>query len=255
MAELILERMNELRYVRYPFIEDALIDPLTNDVLLDLHGLVYTRDIGQLRLASLEVSSDESLVTATFIYEPAAGADVTVQVSVPSSAAAWAAIDYYQAQVLTTDLALYPTFGNGIVSFAAGRGGSTITFIDLYTEPACLCIRNKHIVTSMTSSSAVALTGDVKIMPGYNFAVAVIDRSNTIRLGAIVGEGEGIPCEEILDVSRNCGDLIYRINGQSPDWYGDFMLEGGPGMMITADKANHKIIVKTAFRACPGCRE
>jgi hypothetical protein len=96
----------------------------------------------------------------------------------------------------------------------------------------------------------------VKIKPGYNMVVAVIQRANTIRLGAIVGEGEGMPCEQILPVPRNCDDLVYRINGQSPDWYSDLILEGGPGIMITPDPANNKLIIKTPFKACePGCGE
>ena len=257
MAELTLERFNELRYVKYPFIEDSLIDPLATDVLLDLHGIIYSRDIGRLRLESLAVSVDEATVVATFSYVAVSGAGLMIPVTIPSSAEAWLTLDYYQGQVLNLDVALYPTFGSGIVAFASGRSGTTVSFTDhlLWIEPACLCIRNRHVVNSMTSSTLVTLAGDVKIMPGYNMTVSVVHRANTIKLGAQVGSGEGMPCEELLAIPRNCEDLIYKINGQTPDWYGDWLLDAGPGITVTADKANSKIIIKTPFRACPGCRE
>lgn len=256
MPEIALERLNELRYIAYPFIEDSLLTPMQTDVLLDIHAVVYTLDVGHLYLSSLEVAADESTVTATFTYMPLSGSDIVITTTVPSSAGAWSALDYYRAEILAGDLSLYPVFGPGLVNLALGRGGQTILFTDLQFEPACLCVRNRHIVNTMNSSSLVSLTGDVKLMPGYNMTISVIPGANSIRLRGIVGSGEGIPCEEILETPRNCDELIYRVNGASPDWYGDLVVEGGPGIMVTADNANNKIIIKTPFRACsPGCRE
>ena len=256
MAELTLERLNELRYIRFPFVEDVLIDPLTTDVLLDLQAVVYSKDMGHLSLTKLDVSADESSTIATFTYVPLAGATVVVPVTVPSSPAAWAALDYYRAEVLTSDISLYPVFGKGIVGFAAGRGGTHVDFTTLRIEPSCLCIRNKHIVSAMNSCTSILLTGDVKVMPGYNMVVSIVTSTNTLRLAAVVGEGAGMPCEQVLDTYRNCDELIYRINGQSPDWYGDLILQGGPGISVKADTVNSKITIKTPFKACePGCGE
>lgn len=256
MAELVLERLNELRFIRFPFVEDALISPMGTDVLLDLQAIVYSQGVGQLYLSTLAVAADESYAVATFTYVPLIGSDILIPVTVPASAAAWTLLDYYRAEVLTADMSLYPIFGSGIVDFAVGRGGTTVSFTDLRIEPSCLCLRNRHVVTAMDSATDVLLTGDVKIMPGYNMLITVIGSSNTIRLSALVGEGAGIPCEQLLEVPRNCGDLVYRLNGQTPDWYGDLILQGGPGISIKGDAANNKLVIKTPFKACsPGCGE
>lgn len=261
MLETILERYNENSYIRFPFVEDCSMTgsqgqdtlELGTDVLLDTRAVVLARGAGTLRLYTLEVSQDGSVFIAGFLYEPLEGQPVSVALTVPVGG--WDTMGFYSTQVFIDELSLFPVFGPGVPEFARLHRGLW-TFEDLRLEPSCLSIRNKHVVTSMTSSTDVVLRGDIKLQPGYNMAVAVSQASNAIRLTAMLGEGLGQPCEKTLDIDGNCGELVYSINGATPDWYGDFLLEAGPGISITADKVNHKIVIKTSHRACaPGCQE
>lgn len=255
----VLERLNELAHIRYPFVEDAqMLDntravTLSSGVLLDMQAVIYTRGAGTLRLQGLDVSADSSWLTAIFVYEPLAGATLLLPVLAPSSAAAWAALDYYRAEVITPDIALFPVFGKGVVDFAAASPGMSLAWAGLDIEPACICIRNNHAVSAMASSTGVMLTGNVKIHAGYNMVVAVLAPSNTMRFNAMVGEGEGMPCTPILETG-NCADLVYSINGMTPDWNGDLVLQGGPGISVTGDPANNAVVISTPYKACnPGC--
>lgn len=266
MNELSLERLNWLSHVSYPFVEDSIMSgtdgsssiTLPTNALLDLQLTVYSSGSGSLSLISAEISPTENSILFTFRYTPVIGSPFDLPVSVPSSEAAWANLDYYRPNVhnVAPTWSLWPIFGSGVVLLAAGNGGKLFIFNNLIIEPTCVQLRNKHVVTSIDSPSLIKIAGDVKIKPGYNMVISELKEANTIRLSAVIGEGEGMPCAQIAPDPGNCSDLIYSINGATPDWYGDFVLEGGDGVVITSDKNNHKIIISTKFQACePGCME
>jgi len=257
---MTLERFNELSNISFPIKENAsklgtdgntgLILP--NNFLLDLQLAIYTRGAGSLELVSIEVAVDGSNAVVSFRYTPVSGAVVNMSQILPGNIQT-----LYQGSVHSDDLDLVTVWGPGVATVCDNvlLRGIMFLFSSTQVEPSCVFIRNNHVVKTIDSPSDVALSGDVKIMPGYSMLIGYVPGTNTIRLSAAPGEGQGIPCNP-GDNTRNCEELVYRINGMSPDWTGDFILEGGPGIQIIPDLVNHKIIIKTSYKACsPGCSD
>ena len=259
----IMERINEVRYTAYPFVENSLMSgvldldssavPLTNDVVLDVRAVNYAREFGRLSLDSVTFPSATSALFYIMYTDPA-GANLMATADVPCDAASWETMEIYETTLhLAGVWSLFLTFGPGVVGLASGRTGGTAAFTGLYMEPSCIRVRNRHVVNSMEGDGAV-ITGAVKIMEGYNMAVSVNTGGNSIRLSPIIGEGLGMPCEQVLPDPGNCDDLIYRLNGCMPDWNGDLVLQGGPGISVAGVPASNKVVLFTPFMTCdPGC--
>ena len=269
----VLQRLNEAANTAWPFVEDSplkgisgsYLDTLPNDAILDCHAVIYGYLRGKLQLVSVAVSTGPAF-TATFVfaYTPAGGSPVYLTIgSVPGSSA-WDSMEVYKGSVQyisTSDIriSLYVVFGRGVRTFCEtdDAEGNTFLFNTPTMEPACIRAADKHFVRSCDSPSDVKLTGDIKIMPGYNMDVAVTLSSNTVRLSAEVGAGEGQPCEQLAPPAEaDCADLVYFINGIGPDWRGAFKFMAGNGIDIVAHPESNKITFKTPYMAClPGCRD
>jgi len=97
----------------------------------------------------------------------------------------------------------------------------------------------------------VGLIGDVKLKPGFNSQIVVVESSNLIQLRAGVKLGEGEPCEDLRvddegrvapNLCLPCAGPIYAINGVGAD-VADFQLVGGPGVVITPNPDEHEIVI------------
>jgi hypothetical protein len=259
----VLDRLNECAHISFPFVEDTILADgtgalqLEDSFLLDLQAMIYSQDAGRLGMTAVAVNPAADELLVTFTYTPLAGAVITASALVPASASAWASMDSYRAAVhIAGVVSLYPVFGPGVADAAAGRGGNTYVFASCYIEPQCICVRNRHIVTGMSSSTDVKLTGHVKVQGGYNSRISVIPSANALVIGAAIGEGLGMPCTQVLPVPRNCENLVYSINGMTPDWSGELTLQGGGGISIQGVPAHNKLVITTPYRACePGCKE
>lgn len=100
------------------------------------------------------------------------------------------------------------------------------------------------------------LQGPIYLTAGYNVALSQNDSSNTIQLGAVVGAGDGSPCEEVklfaeetppigasndlLEGDFYCNEALRTINGlQGPD----FIIYAGTGVSVTADSPTNTVII------------
>jgi hypothetical protein len=76
---------------------------------------------------------------------------------------------------------------------------------------------------SVATTQAVqqGLTGDLKLVEGYNCLVRTQEDNNAINLHAFLGAGEGPPCDfwNPQDQEEDCDELIFTLNGLKPDNY------------------------------------
>jgi len=98
------------------------------------------------------------------------------------------------------------------------------------------------------------MKGTIYLISGFNCEIDLIEESNEIVITPIVGGGKGEPSQEIplfpgevppsgsqhLDGSYSCGEVLRSINGISTAL---FNIMEGPGVQITTDKMNNKVIV------------
>jgi hypothetical protein len=98
------------------------------------------------------------------------------------------------------------------------------------------------------------LTGDIRFSEGYNNSIDLNPADNTITINAVVGAGEGEPCEEVpvfpgetppagsslLSGGPTCNEVIRSINGVGGRF---FTIEGGRGVVLEPDQDAFKITV------------
>lgn len=108
--------------------------------------------------------------------------------------------------------------------------------------------------TGVVFTSAGCLAGDVAFRAGYNCYVRQNSFDNSVTLGAAVGYGEGEPCDEVplfpgesapdgstlLSGGLRCNETLRAVNGVGGP---DFLISAGPGVSVTADPENHKVVV------------
>lgn len=95
--------------------------------------------------------------------------------------------------------------------------------------------------------------GDVRFMEGYNVNISVVAATNTIRVSARRGAGQGEACEDVartedeqekldngetLDNAAICGDVFSSINGVAPDLSNRFFIRGGRGVRVDSPAAH-----------------
>lgn len=102
------------------------------------------------------------------------------------------------------------------------------------------------------------LRDDVRVRGGYGVTVRQSTRDNAIVFSASPGGGEGFPCDEVplfaselppdgsslLEGGPRCNETVRSIGGA-----GGRVLEvrSGPGVVITGDAANHKVVIDVNF--------
>lgn len=110
------------------------------------------------------------------------------------------------------------------------------------------------------------MDGDLKFKEGYNCSIRQEDGTNTIIIGAIIGAGAGLACEEVplyegeippegselLSGGPKCTEILKTLNGVGGRIVRIF---GGPGIQVTADPLSpHTVFVNVTlqgFAYCP----
>lgn len=110
------------------------------------------------------------------------------------------------------------------------------------------------------------MDGELKFKEGYNCSIRQEDSTNTIIIGAIVGAGSGLACEEVplydgevppegsdlLSGGPSCTEILKTLNGVGGRIVRIF---GGPGIQVTADELSpHTVFVNVTlqgFAYCP----
>jgi hypothetical protein len=87
------------------------------------------------------------------------------------------------------------------------------------------------------TSTQHSLSGDVKLLAGYNFRVGI--NNNLIDLQINFGYGLIMSCDTSFIPSRylDCSELVSYINGIPPDMDGNFRLNPGTNIAITSGAA------------------
>lgn len=247
------ERLNENAYLSFPFIEDQILKADTGEeiptaLLLDFSADLYLEATGAPRVTALSVDGGGSLLTVTFTI-PFVEGDEVRDVIVPAGVSEW----FVATDVVTSKWSSLITFGEGVNELCDNYPGQTLV-VDLQMEPSRVAYVDGHVVRSMSNGVDTPLVGDVKIKEGFNLSVNVSRSANKMILSASNGGGGGVYCGN-EDDDGDCGSLLYDINGLTPDWYGNFKLEGGPGVTVTDVPEEHKIVISTSVDGCKaGCR-
>lgn len=257
---MIMERLNENAYISYPFLEDEILKAtdgteIPTDLLLDLKVDLPINPENKPSIKLTGVETSVGFVTLTFTVTELYPAPSTtpVQIILPVLPVG---TDHYTSSFVDVGGI------NGI--YAAGRGVNflvdnfplTVLETDLAIEPSCVTNTYNHQVNTISGDIGDILTGDVKVVEGYNISAYVNPSTNTLRLSAQVGGGEGMPCQiPDQEESGDCGTSLFRINGMKPDWYGNFLLQGGPGIAVIPDPGGNKIVIRTSVDGCKeGCK-
>ena len=241
-----VEWLNENRYRRYPFVENAVMASTTAGVtvpdtaILDLQVTDYQYAFTALYLTEMVVGA--SSVTFTFTSELGTGPTYVLEapvISFPYTATIFAAEQYRAIAV----------FGNGVADIHANVAPGTYVFDPgPQVEPALISIQNAHRVTQVqaadTSDPHDVLTGIVEFEEGYNCLIVVDPIARSIRLSAISGAGAGVVCEPPVSDTLDCDNVLLRLNGLHGDNFGNFIFAGNNGVEMTPDPDNHRIIIK-----------
>lgn len=95
--------------------------------------------------------------------------------------------------------------------------------------------------TQKTNTQVVqqGLTGDVKLIEGYNCLVRTQEDNNAINLHAFLGAGKGLPCEfwEPDTSEEKCDELIFTVNGVKAV-NGNLEVVGKPPVSVLATEDN-----------------
>lgn len=106
---------------------------------------------------------------------------------------------------------------------------------------------------------AYCLDGNLQFKEGFNCTIRQDVNNNAIIIGAGVGVGDGLPCDEIplyedeqppadsryLSGGPGCNDIIKSINGVTGD---DVTIIAGRGFRVQPDTANpHKLVIDRAL--------
>ena len=224
------EWLNENRYRRYPFVDDAdtvlgMLE-IPNTVLLDFQCTVTTNTYVANNVALVQVDTSPSDVALTF-----AVGNLSFTVVVPAAAAT-----PYIVRGYTAELQYGLIFGEGIAELI----GSLATYTgEIDINPVLVTVATAR-VDSITAVSHSKLSGAILVEPGYNVEPTVAD--NAIQLYAAVGAGAGIYCETLADVV-SCNQAILWFCGQNASEDGNVQIVPGPGVQVDADADSHLITI------------
>lgn len=241
----------------YPFIEDASLLGMANDVVLDARLLVYqaagSLSTEPLTLETIAVNGGATAMTVTMKYG-------LLNLSMVVSAAA--SEQYYETYATgpygNLLIMLRMLFGPGVQAFCTAYAGVTVTFSSPQIEPCCVVMYDKHRVSGITGSYAgsVRITGAIKVEEGYNLGIRLDTNLNALVISAGTGLGQGIPCTPLHAGTEDCQGYVYLVNGLHPDWFGEFKLLAGPGINVTPVPASNKLTISTTVDRCqPKCKD
>lgn len=130
----------------------------------------------------------------------------------------------------------------------------------LHATPVAGCsLSSSYADEGPAIPAAYCMNGNLKFKEGFNCTIRQDNNNNAIIIGAGVGVGEGVPCEEIplydgesppddgafLSGGPACNEVIRAINGVTGD---DVTILAGRGFRIQADPdVPHKLIIDRAL--------
>ncbi len=108
------------------------------------------------------------------------------------------------------------------------------------------------------------LQGPFRFQEGSNLAIRHDEARNALIFDAVVGGGSGESCEQVvayanevppdnaatLDGAPRCDEVFRSINGQAGP---NINVIGGDGVRVTADPANHKLVVNVDMNTLAVC--
>lgn len=124
--------------------------------------------------------------------------------------------------------------------------------------PNCCESETSHAQNTFAVAGGTALTGDLRLKPGYNATVSVDSAGNVITIGAQKGAGEGTTCVDVLvnesgmyrdpdehgvPQCESCEDFIRSINGRTFPT-NQVTISGDAGIAVEPDPSHHKIVVR-----------
>ena len=252
---MITERLNQNRYRRYPFVDDANMafsggGLLADDVLLELSVLTTSTALVNLTLQSIVRSADTvPILTFNFnLGRVVVSADLDTDQPV---------------SYLADGVALQATFGPGLTQLPDQLAVGTHSFDEppRIREAAIMC-QHQHRVDTVQSQTTVngtpvltgtAAGGRIWVVEGYNCRLAVTGVPSRLRIDVGYGLGAGVYC---LPVGNGaCADSLQRINGLNGGTDGDFTIVAGAGVKIVPDMANHQLLISsTRTQSNVGCQ-
>ena len=247
------ERLNENAYLSFPFEEDQVLvadtgEELPFSFLLDFVADVYLPVITPPRLKSIAVAPGGTDLTVTVVTE-LDGETLSRQILVTAGVSEWVVA----RDLLSTHWSALFTFGEGVNELCEKYPGQTLTF-DVGFEPSRVSLTDGHAVRTMSALGGPQLSGPVNLSEGYNTSISLIGATNTLLISAQKGAGAGIKCDD-GGGSGNCGELVYDVNGLTPDWFGNLAFEGGPGISVDPQPDDNRLVISTKLKACEkGCK-
>lgn len=265
------------KYRSYPFREDRLLDgtvessgvsvTLPRGAVTDI-ALVSCVDAADDTLSLVQVAVGAGAASATFTFQIGETPVSVVASAVIPTVLSVTTEQYAAYGVLQRRLTV--TFSDLVGEFLAGlEEGDVVDFsgADLEwtvvqhlaargLESLILVNRTRALDESEQETTEGEVSGDVVLSPGYNVALLQNSREGSIRVSARKGAGLGQPCEKLLpEEGTACGEAIFSINGQHPDWKGRMFIS--PGKLVTLHEGEeHSVVLRSTIRrGREGCRD
>lgn len=222
MIPRITEWYSENANRAYPFKSTAdlsAVGPssaqLPHSAILDLR-VTIKRDVADSHPLYLTSFTGGTTALLGFTYD-----DLQFTIAVPGTVTAPVSVEG-----MTESVFYHIVVGSGISELIQDIGNTTITFEDAEVEPATTYIQGKDHVSSIQATTpneeSAILTGDIKVVDGYNCAPQIT--VDGIHLSARRGAGAGRYCEPLETDYATCKDVFLNINGQTADANGNIAL-------------------------------
>lgn len=242
-----IEWLNLNKYRSYPFIEDSDLSltnvlALPNSAVIDFDGVQYGYTRNDVVLTNVTVGGAD--VAFTFVFPSVLPVDYLTFV-VP-----FAAAFPYRSYATASSGAINATvtFGSGVADMASFTPGSYDLVTPAIVEPALRVYLARDRVNQVlaTAVGSTAVAGDIYFQEGHNCRVTIFPTSDTVRIAAVLGAGEGVDCSlpgtgELV----RCPEALLRINGLHGGSNGEFYIGGGDGVTIQPDAAANTIVIKS----------
>lgn len=244
-----IQWLNANAYRNYPFVEDAKLDlsggyTLDKGVLLDFRCVSYVHSQRAIRLKQIAVYAPPSgpkVASFSFVFDNAVTYGTIILYVPENGVIPYASTAHIPEAYHTTCL-----FGPGMAQIFALPPGTYSLLESPQIEPALIGYQPAHRVLSIRAEGPLettVLSGDIHVREGYNCQVTVRPETDTVRISAIKGAGQGISCEKVDEGVLSCTDALLHLNGRRAGDSGEFILRGAFGVELFADPENHTIVI------------
>lgn len=296
--EQVLDWLNENEFRAYPLLEDYAktvntsegIITLTDNIFLDLQLIVTTQDTSAdnsplsrvyYNISAIKRTGDELEFTFGFKGYDDSNYPAVEEVSGDFTKITVSSIDsnQYPLYLRTTDGNL-AVFGEGLKELKQACPDLTTIPTDIAIEhTVCTQFDNAWLGVSSLSVSPekttksdsfepqlplentltqTKLTGDVKLLPGYNFRVDISNNLIDLEVGSSYGLRMSCTTSFIPTEYLDCDQLVSYINGVPPSAAGDFSLSAGSDITLVnghtvASDYDHTLFVGLTFQSSDIC--